>query len=58
MQLVCWAEMDHDPAVPLLDTPSQYAFPFPKPYDIQTDLMQTVFEAVERKRVAIVSLPV
>ena len=41
--------------VPILETPTSFAFPFPKPYDIQLQLMRTVFNAIERNQIAIVS---
>lgn len=37
-----------------LPTPPDFPFPFAKPYDIQVDLMRTVFEAVEGRKIAIV----
>jgi chromosome transmission fidelity protein 1 len=42
-------------AVPALSTPDAFPFPYPKPYDIQLDLMRTVFEAIEKRKIAIVS---
>jgi chromosome transmission fidelity protein 1 len=47
--------MADDNTVPSLKTPEAFPFPYPKPYDIQVQLMRTVFEAVESKKVAIVS---
>jgi hypothetical protein len=41
--------------LPVLETPVNFAFPFPKPYDIQLQLMRTVFSAIERNQIAIVS---
>jgi hypothetical protein len=38
-----------------LSTPESFPFPYPTPYSIQVDLMRTVFEAIERKKIAIVS---
>lgn len=38
-----------------LPTPDSFPFPYPTPYAIQVDLMRTVFEAIERKKIAIVS---
>lgn len=40
--------------VPHLETPSSFPFPF-TPYQIQLDLMQTVFSAIEDEKIAIVS---
>jgi hypothetical protein len=40
--------------VPVLETPTKFAFPFPKPYDIQLQLMRTVFGAIEKRQIAIV----
>jgi chromosome transmission fidelity protein 1 len=37
-----------------LPTPSSFPFPYPTPYPIQIDLMRTVFEAIEQKKIAIV----
>jgi hypothetical protein len=42
-------------AVPLA-TPSSFDFPYPQPYEIQLDLMKTVFRAIEDKKIAIVSI--
>lgn len=36
-------------------TPETFPFPYPTPYGIQVDLMRTVFEAIEQKKIAIVS---
>jgi hypothetical protein len=41
--------MSTDVVVPTLETPA-----FPKPYDIQLQLMQTVFSAIENSQIAIV----
>ena len=38
-----------------LPTPDTFPFPYPTPYAIQVDLMRTVFEAIEQKKIAIVS---
>lgn len=46
--------MSADVVVPTLETPARFAFPFPKPYDIQLQLMQTVFSAIENSQIAIV----
>jgi hypothetical protein len=37
-----------------LSTPDVFPFPYPTPYSIQVDLMRTVFEAIEQKKIAIV----
>jgi chromosome transmission fidelity protein 1 len=37
-----------------LPSPETFAFPYPTPYAIQVDLMRTVFEAIEQKKIAIV----
>jgi len=37
-----------------LPTPDVFSFPYPTPYQIQVDLMRTVFEAIEQKKIAIV----
>ena len=37
-----------------LPTPDVFPFPYPTPYSIQVDLMRTVFEAIEQKKIAIV----
>ena len=37
-----------------LPTPEVFPFPYPTPYQIQVDLMRTVFEAIEQKKIAIV----
>ncbi|ORX33827.1 hypothetical protein BD324DRAFT_643783 [Kockovaella imperatae] len=39
---------------PPISTPESFPFPFPKPYDIQVELMRTVFEAIEQRKIAIV----
>ena len=41
--------------VPPLKTPESFPFPYAKPYDIQVDLMRVVFEAIECRKIAIVS---
>lgn len=46
--------MAEDMVVPQLKTPDRFAFPFLKPYDIQLQLMRTVFSAIERRQIAIV----
>lgn len=38
-----------------LPTPEIFPFPYTTPYGIQVDLMRTVFEAIEQKKIAIVS---
>ena len=38
-----------------LPTPANVPFPYPTPYGIQVDLMRTVFEAIEQRKIAIVS---
>lgn len=38
----------------VLATPTSFPFPFAKPYDIQVQLMQTVFQAIEERKIAIV----
>ncbi|WVR05438.1 hypothetical protein IAU60_002454 [Kwoniella sp. DSM 27419] len=43
--------------LPPLKTPGSFPFPYPKPYDIQLQLMQTVFRAIEDGKVAIVESP-
>ncbi|WWC69182.1 uncharacterized protein I206_103118 [Kwoniella pini CBS 10737] len=40
-----------------LPTPTSFPFPYPKPYDIQLDLMQVVFRAIEDGKIAIVESP-
>ncbi|KDQ62233.1 hypothetical protein JAAARDRAFT_122516 [Jaapia argillacea MUCL 33604] len=41
-----------------LTTPSQFpAFPFPRPYPSQVDLMRHVYESIEHRRVTIVESP-
>ncbi|WWC60824.1 uncharacterized protein I303_103400 [Kwoniella dejecticola CBS 10117] len=40
-----------------LPTPTSFPFPYPKPYDIQLELMQTVFRAIEDGKIAIVESP-
>lgn len=41
-----------------LPTPDEFiAFPYKPPYDIQTTLMQHVYSAIERKKIAIVESP-
>lgn len=42
---------------PALPTPESFPFPYPRPYDIQLDLMRTVFQAIEERKIAIVGLP-
>lgn len=42
-------------AIPPLQTPESFPFPYVKPYDIQVDLMRVVFEAIESGKIAIVS---
>lgn len=39
----------------ILPTPDTFRFPYPTPYAIQVDLMRTVFEAIEQRKIAIVS---
>jgi chromosome transmission fidelity protein 1 len=39
-----------------LPTPTSFAFPYPQPYSIQVELMQTVFRAIEDRKIAIVRL--
>jgi len=39
-----------------LPTPDVFPFPYPTPYQIQVDLMRTVFEAIEQKKIAVVCL--
>ena len=48
---------DHseEEVLPPLPTPDTFPFPYAKPYDIQVDLMRTVFQAIEERKVAIVS---
>lgn len=48
------AEEPPDEGAPL-PTPEAFDFPYPKPYDIQLDLMKTVFRAIEDRKIAIVS---
>lgn len=43
-------------ATPSLSTPETFPFPYPKPYDIQLDLMRVVFRAIEDGKIAIVSV--
>lgn len=45
---------EHKPVVPHLATPTSFPFPF-TPYQIQQDLMRTVFGAIEDGKIAIVS---
>jgi chromosome transmission fidelity protein 1 len=40
--------------LPVLPTPDHFDFPYPHPYDIQLQLMQTVFRAIEDRKIAIV----
>ena len=41
-----------------LPTPSDFAaFPYPRPYDIQKDLMRCLYSAIEEGKVAIVESP-
>ena len=40
--------------LPTLATPKSFPFPYPRPYDIQLDLMRTVFQAIEERKIAIV----
>ncbi|OXG31727.1 chromosome transmission fidelity protein 1 [Cryptococcus neoformans Ze90-1] len=44
-------------ATPSLPTPETFPFPYPKPYDIQLDLMRVVFRAIEDGKIAIVESP-
>lgn len=37
-----------------LPTPAAFDFPYPQPYAIQLELMQTVFRAIEDRKIAIV----
>lgn len=37
-----------------LPTPTAFDFPYPQPYAIQLELMQTVFRAIEDRKIAIV----
>ena len=46
---------DDESLLPSLPTPETFPFPYPKPYDIQLDLMRTVFQAIEERKIAIVS---
>lgn len=46
---------EQKPLVPHLDTPTSFPFPF-TPYQIQLDLMRTVFGAIEDGKIAIVSV--
>ena len=48
-------EAAEDAALPRLSTPEAFAFPYERPYDIQLDLMRTVFRAIEDRKIAIVS---
>ncbi|WRT67408.1 uncharacterized protein IL334_004379 [Kwoniella shivajii] len=43
--------------LPSLATPDRFPFPYPKPYDIQLELMQVVFKAIEDGKIAIVESP-
>lgn len=45
---------EHKLVVPHLVTPTSFPFPF-TPYQIQLDLMRTVFGAIEDGKIAIVS---
>ena len=47
-------ELDEEQQLPHLDTPTSFAFPYAKPYDIQLQLMQTVFAAIEQGKIGIV----
>ena len=44
-----------DSVLPPLSTPDTFSFPYPHPYDIQVQLMQVVFRAIEDRKIAIVS---
>lgn len=44
-----------EPLEVILPTPDSFPFPYPTPYGIQVDLMRTVFEAIEQKKIAIAS---
>ena len=46
-----------DIPLPTLPTPDTFVFPYPSPYPIQVQLMQTVFRAVEDRKIAIVRFP-
>ena len=46
-----------DTSLPTLPTPDAFLFPYASPYPIQVQLMQTVFRAVEDRKIAIVSSP-
>lgn len=39
---------------PPLPTPESFPFPYPNPYDIQLELMRTVYQAIEQRKIAIV----
>lgn len=43
-------------SLPLV-APDSFSFPYPTPYAIQRDLMQTVFAAIEQSKIAIVQSP-
>ncbi|EIW70152.1 hypothetical protein TREMEDRAFT_29466 [Tremella mesenterica DSM 1558] len=44
-------------SLPSLPTPDRFEFPYAKPYDIQVELMRTVFRALEDGKIAIVESP-
>ncbi|ORY29962.1 helicase C-terminal domain-domain-containing protein [Naematelia encephala] len=46
-----------DDGMPLIPTPETFPFPYPQPYSIQLDLMRTVFQAIESRKIAIVESP-
>lgn len=48
--------VDGEPPLPALPVPETFPFPYPQPYEIQLDLMRTVFRAIEERKIAIVSL--
>jgi chromosome transmission fidelity protein 1 len=48
----------HQEEEDLLTTPSSFpAFPYPTPYDIQTQFMQELFECIDRRKVGIFESP-
>ncbi|RXK42015.1 chromosome transmission fidelity protein 1 [Tremella mesenterica] len=44
-------------SLPPLPTPARFEFPYAEPYDIQVELMRTVFRALEDGKIAIVESP-
>jgi chromosome transmission fidelity protein 1 len=40
-----------------ISLPSDFSFPYPKPYDIQLDLMRSLFKTLELKKIGIFESP-